>query len=450
MKIKKIALLLSSLCLSDLTYATNGMNMEGYGPIALGMGGASMAYDNGTAAVMNNPATIGLMKDRNRVDLALGFMSPDVSTQAGNSSASSSADFFWGPAFGWVQKADRITYGVGVYGQGGMGTEYSTGSFMGMGQSLTNRSELSVGRLIFPLAFNANRDFTIGGSLDVVWAGLDLQMLVPASQMGAMAVAGDLNASGAGAAALPPFIGGANNFGYFDFTNDNDFSGKARATGMAGKLGATYRLNEQLTVGATYHSKTHLPDLDADASMHMIDNSGTMGPAGSVYSLSGKIRVVNFQWPETYALGFAYQANDRLFIAADYKRIEWAGVMQNFQMNFSTSDMGGLVMDMKLNQEWENQNVWMLGLAYKASPLLTLRAGVNLANNPVPDSYMSPLFPAIIRNHFTFGFGYQINPASSIDLAYSHAPEVSVSNSATGIGVDHAQNNGQLIYSYRF
>jgi len=182
----------------------------------------------------------------------------------------------------------------------------------------------------------------------------------------------------------------------------------------------------------------------------MIDNSGTMGPAGSVYSLSGKIRVVNFQWPETYALGFAYQANDRLFVAADYKRIEWAGVMQSFQMNFSTSDMGGLVMDMKLNQEWENQNVWMLGLAYKASPLLTLRAGVNLANNPVPDSYMSPLFPAIIRNHFTFGFGYQINPASSIDLAYSHAPEVSVSNSMTGIGVKHAQNNGQLIYSYRF
>jgi long-chain fatty acid transport protein len=33
------------------------MNMEGYGPIACGMGGACMAFDNGTAAVMNNPAT---------------------------------------------------------------------------------------------------------------------------------------------------------------------------------------------------------------------------------------------------------------------------------------------------------------------------------------------------------------------------------------------------------
>jgi len=40
--------------------ATNGMNMEGYGPIATAMGGASMAYDNGTAGLINNPATLGI------------------------------------------------------------------------------------------------------------------------------------------------------------------------------------------------------------------------------------------------------------------------------------------------------------------------------------------------------------------------------------------------------
>ena len=39
-------------------YATNGMNLEGYGPIAHGMGGASFGYWNGTAAMMGNPATL--------------------------------------------------------------------------------------------------------------------------------------------------------------------------------------------------------------------------------------------------------------------------------------------------------------------------------------------------------------------------------------------------------
>ena len=61
-------------------WATNGMDLEGYGPIALGMGGASLAYDNGTAAVMNNPATLGLMAaGSTRIDLALGKLGPDVS-----------------------------------------------------------------------------------------------------------------------------------------------------------------------------------------------------------------------------------------------------------------------------------------------------------------------------------------------------------------------------------
>lgn len=38
-----------------LALAINGMIMEGYGPIATAMGGAAMAYDNGTAALANNP-----------------------------------------------------------------------------------------------------------------------------------------------------------------------------------------------------------------------------------------------------------------------------------------------------------------------------------------------------------------------------------------------------------
>jgi len=48
-------------------------------------------------------------------------------------------------------------------------------------------------------------------------------------------------------------------------------------------------------------------------------------------SVSGKIAVRDFQWPETYGLGLAYQANDKLMIAADYKRINWAKVMKNFK-----------------------------------------------------------------------------------------------------------------------
>ena len=94
-----------SVFLAPAAYATNGMNLEGYGPIATGMGGASMAYDNGDAAVMNNPATLGLMPQGNRFDLALGYLGPHVKAEMPGAEAKSSANAFFMPAIGWIQKS---------------------------------------------------------------------------------------------------------------------------------------------------------------------------------------------------------------------------------------------------------------------------------------------------------------------------------------------------------
>jgi long-chain fatty acid transport protein len=109
-------------------------------------------------------------------------------------------------------------------------------------------------------------------------------------------------------------------------------------------------------------------------------------------------------------------------------------------------------MDTTLYQNWRDQNVFMIGASYKYSQALTLRAGVNLANNPVPDDYMNPLFPATVKNHFALGFGYVFGPTSSIDFSYTYAPEVSATNNnMMGVKTTHGQsNNWQFMYSHRF
>ncbi|HEY6010541.1 MAG TPA: aromatic hydrocarbon degradation protein, partial [Nitrospirota bacterium] len=132
---------------STPVFATNGMDLEGYGPIATGMGGASMAYDNGDAALMNNPATLGLMPQGTRLDVALGYLGPHVKATceagpcAGQSVSSSSTAFFM-PAIGLIQKTGQISYGFGIFSQGGMGTEYSKDSFMAAGSGEKVRSEV--------------------------------------------------------------------------------------------------------------------------------------------------------------------------------------------------------------------------------------------------------------------------------------------------------------------
>src|SRR5512146_459189 len=165
---------------ASVVHATNGMNLEGYGPIATGMGGASMAYDNGTAAMMNNPATLGLMPAGNRLDVALGYLGPHIKASApGQADATSSADAFFMPAIGWIQKTGPYAYGVGVFAQGGMGTEYDADSFLAAGSGDKVRSELGVGRAIIPFAYEVNKNLSLGASVDFVWATLDLKMALP-------------------------------------------------------------------------------------------------------------------------------------------------------------------------------------------------------------------------------------------------------------------------------
>src|SRR5512143_2532879 len=120
---------------STSVYATDGMNLEGYGPIATGMGGASMAYDNGTAAVMNNPATLGLMPQGNRLDVALGLLSPHIDVSMPGASTTSQSHEFYMPAFGWIQKSGPYSYGIGVFAQGGMGAQYAPDSFLAAGSN---------------------------------------------------------------------------------------------------------------------------------------------------------------------------------------------------------------------------------------------------------------------------------------------------------------------------
>ena len=111
-------------------------------------------------------------------------------------------------------------------------------------------------------------------------------------------------------------------------------------------------------------------------------------------------------------------------------------------------------MNFGMPQNWKDQTVVSLGGAYKLSDVWTLRAGYSHSSNPIPDAYAHPLFPAIVKDHYTAGFGYRINKSMSLDAALSHAPKVTVnSGMLQGMPSDvitHSQTNYQLMLSYRY
>src|SRR3990172_8438058 len=188
-----LAILIAACLFSPASVlATNGMNLEGYGPIAMGLGGSSMAYDNGAAAMMNNPATLAFSPAGNRLDVALGYLGINVTALcntgaacAGQSSDSTASSYYM-PAMGWVAKQGKYSWGLGMFAQGGMGTQYEADSFLAAGSNELVRSEVSVGRVLLPVAYEVNPKFKIGGTVDFVWAGMDLKMALSGGQFGDM------------------------------------------------------------------------------------------------------------------------------------------------------------------------------------------------------------------------------------------------------------------------
>jgi long-chain fatty acid transport protein len=386
------------------------------------------------------------------------------------------------PAIGWIQKSGQSSYGVGVFAQGGMGADYSGDSFLAAGSNEKVRSELSVGRLIIPYAYEVNKDLSLAASVDYVWAGLDLKMALSGAQF--LDMAGSFGGSqtyGSVSGSMMTAFGGfvangvinpANpvNYGRFDFSDSSDFTGKAMGSGFAGKIGGVYKINDAVSVGLAYHSKTWLGDLETNGAKVSfnanVDTGLSQGqPATGVYvpatiPLTGKIQVKDFQWPQMLAAGVAYQATDKLMIVFDYKWINWAEVMKNFKMVFTADStqaglaqgFAGTELDATLFQKWKDQHVFMIGAGYKVSPDWTLRAGLNIANNPIPDTYLNALFPAIEKNHVTVGAGYMISKASSVDASFTYAPEVKQTAGVNGVGptLAHSQTNAQVMYSYRF
>ena len=482
--------LLCTLILVPAAHATNGMNLEGYGPIATGMGGASMAYDNGTAAMMNNPATLSLMDSNARLDVAFGTLGPNITSKApGEPDAESSADLFMMPAFGYARKGGQLTYGMGVFAQGGMGTEYSADSFLAAGSNDIVRSEVAMGRFLIPVSYKIDDKFIIGGSLDFVWASMDLKMALGGAQFGDMvAQLGGTQSSGTASGSMVDSLAGAfmpgscgpgvpclsdMNWARFDFSDQSDFSGKAKGNGFGAKIGGVLKASKDLTFGVAYHTKTAISDLEATGatlSMNVV-GAATGGNAMTV-PVTGDIKVKNFQWPRMLGLGTAYKASPKLTVVFDYKWINWADVMKNFKMTFTSYttqagaagpggfNLGGQTVDAVMYQNWKNQHVFMLGAAYNFTDAFVGRAGLNIAGNPIPDQYMNPLFPATIKNHIMLGGGYAFTKSSSVDFSFTYAPEVEATTQvlagpASGavtvpVTVTHSQNNMQVMYSYKF
>ncbi len=447
---------------AQVAQATDVFRLEGFGAVSRGMGGTAVAHDVGPAGMMTNPATLSLMPDGDQAMIGLDLVTTDITVKNKSTGESVSSDThsnnrgpYMAPEVALTKRVGAWSLGVGAFAQGGLGTEYGKNSFLSNGQNgvntgLENSSRLLVLNIPFAASFQATDKLTIGGSIDAMWQGLNLDLLLTTSQVGSLLGAGRVYpaASGTLAGTLGALAGAGTLQGaHFSLTKNQFLGSGVDAWGYGGKLGMLYKATQDTTLGASYTFKSQMNDMEGDATLTAINTGGNI-------ALNGKITIKDFQMPAHLDLGISQRFGAQWLVTADVSRVFWEDVMKDIKVNFVHN--GGMgEINILLPQDYKDQTIFSLGAAYAMSEQLTLRGGLRFATQALRSSTLFAVIPATPKTHLSAGLSYAFSKQSKLDLAYSHAlketmENTSQPNTSAPIEVKHAQNNLTINYSYSF
>ncbi|CAE6848469.1 OmpP1/FadL family transporter [Paraburkholderia aspalathi] len=448
-----------SVALSTMTNAnaTDVFNLEGYGPISRAMGGTGVAYNVGTAAMMENPATLGLMEEGSYFELGADVINPDIRAIDKNTGESvlsknhgNNNGPYFAPELAYVYRHKDYAFGIGAFAGGGLGTQFGGSSFLSrtttnnIDTGLDNFSRLLVLRIPFSIAYKVTDKLTLGGSVDAVWTSLNLGLLLDTSQIGNLASQGRINGSLVPTLLGVPGLSG----GYFNFSHSGIVGGGASAWGIGGKLGLTYQIAPDTRLGVAYNFKTDVGDLSGGANLTAVSSV-----AGNI-PLSGRIVVRDFQMPAQLSIGINHKFSDQLSVSLEYQRVFWADAFKNINVGFVQNGTGAN-LNVLLPQNYRDINVFALGAEYRYNDKWTFRGGAQYAQEAIPNNTLLTIAPAIPTTHLSGGVSYAFNKDNVLAFAMSVGLQKTVSNdsqpnTAVPIKVTHSQVNLLLNYQRRF
>jgi long-chain fatty acid transport protein len=400
----------AGLAMPMAAFATNGYFGLGYGTKQFGMGGAGVAYPQDALAAATNPA--GMAFVGNRVDIGVEFFSPkrDASLGATNH-VDSGATLFAVPDMGAVFDQGPLAYGVSVYGNGGMNTRYSGANNL------------------FNNTFKGLPGF--GAVPNTGTLGINLSQLLIAPTVAYKVLPGT-------SIGVSPLIAiqSFRAYGLGDFANGIFSSHPSHVTNQGNdwsygggvRVGVQSNLTNWLSVGATWSSKMYMSKFNK--------YKGLFADNGS------------FDIPSNFAVGLALKPTPSLVVAFDVQRIMYGQVPAIANPGPTAQDLkgvmgyafGGPVPPIGKRQlgkaqgmgfGWRNITVYKVGIAYDVNNRLTVRAGFDYTDSPIPNDQLmfNILAPGVIKYTGTLGLTYKPTRNQEINLAYMHTARHSQSSS---------------------
>jgi len=413
------AALVLILC-SSVASATNGYFGHGITVSERAMGGAGAANPTSPLSVDANPAA--LVDVGSSTDIVLSLFSPDrhyratgnpsspegnncgancpFSIGSGDQSLTSNGSLFAIPSVAFSRKInDRNAWGLAFIARGGMNTEWDGGSAylapmgttmelpgtFGAGKTSSNLSQLYV-KASYSHQFNEM--LTMGAALFYNYQMFEVE--------------------------------GVGNFAGFS-SNPQKLSnqGEDTSSGVGVKVGALIKPSQSLSFGLAYQPKVNMSEFENYSGL--FTNNG------------------DFDYPENYVFGMAYQLKLKQKFIFDIQQINYSGVAALGNGISPLTDgscmpgMTGGAGDGCLGGKhgagfgWKDVTVYKFGYEVGVGNHY-LRLGYSQTEQPVPESEVlfNILAPAVIEQHFTFGWDMRDENARGFQFSLMYAPEKSV------------------------
>lgn len=139
----------------------------------------------------------------------------------------------------------------------------------------------------------------------------------------------------------------------------------------------------------------------------------------------------SFDIPENYGVGLAYKATPSLTLSADAQRIGY-GDVRSISLPLANI-VNGLGARNGAGFGWRDVSVYKIGASYAYSEDITLRAGYNHSGQPIPSSQtlFNILAPGVVQDHLSVGATWTLGETSELSVAFTHAFEETVEGSGS-------------------
>lgn len=431
--------------------ATNGMETTASGGRAAGMGGVDIAIATDATAMNTNPA--GLMQlTGHRIDFGTALLIPTLHFKNDLNDEDGAINVFPMPVMAYAYRFQSVplALGFGVFTQGGMGADFQLDHAV-LGPDQDYYSSLGYIKLAPTIAYQPHKMVSLGAAFNFGWASMGMKMpfsVQPSIMQGEASRAGTKLSFGS------LF---ENMLGYEELTATADLEG-ANAFGYGAKFGVLFHPHEKVSLGLAYNlqstltfngkAKMDMAGQFDDALPKMVEAFMAMpsvstpeeaqAAVGAFFAENGIDPAagyeaeydaeIKFAWPQKLAFGVAVTPIESLLLGVDVSWINWAATMEKFEMTLSNGDneninkmMGSDEVAADIPLEWTDQIVLAFGGQYEFAPGVFGRLGYNYGKNPVPDTTVFPVFPAIVEHHFTVGGGYTYDDFFSVNAAYELA-----------------------------